>query len=587
MKTKTKNNVRSSIRTKLIAMTSLLLLIPLVIAGIISYQIAKTELNKKGEIILQNSVKQAMQLIEAKQNEITLGSLTLEEAQEEVKTYLLSEKNSEGKREINKNINLGSNGYFVVYDETGLEVAHPSLEGQNVWEVEDKSGNGYKFVQEQINTAKNGGGFVYYTWTLPNSEKLGEKISYQEQDPNWGWIVSAGSYMKDYNQGSYEILKVLLQIVIGAAILGLIVILFFAKHISAPIKLISNNLDEVSKGNLSMDEIMVKNHDETGILAQSFNIMLMNMKALIGTMKESSATVMSFSDSLANITLETSRAIHEVATTVGEVAQAVGDEASNTENAVSKVDILAGSIEAVTNSAINMDQIADETHQLSNKGLNAVDKLIETTEKNNSTTNEIGEVISKVNESSRKINVITETITQISEQTNLLALNASIEAARAGEAGKGFAVVADEIRKLAEQSNHAVNEIKGIINEIYTYSNTSVETMELVKGVSKEQNLAVYDTKTAFKEILSSIEILLLRVNEIRTESVSMKQRKDEIVAIMENISASTQQTSAAAQEVSASSEEQLAQMEEVSSHANELKALSEDLRKAIEQFFI
>jgi methyl-accepting chemotaxis protein len=587
MQTKKRFSFTNSIRSKLILMASLLLIIPLLITGIVSYQIAKGELNNKGEVILKNSVRQALQLIDIKQKEVTKGTVTLAEAQEEVKIYLLGVMNSEGKREINKNIDLGKSGYFVVYDDKGLEVAHPSLEGQNVWDVEDKSGNGFKLVQEQIKSAQNGGGYVQYTWTLPNSDKFGEKISYQEKDPNWGWIVSAGSYMQDYNQGSFEILKLLGIILTSSIILGLIVIILFARHISVPIRIISENLEEVSKGNLRIQELTITNRDETGILAGSFNIMLRNMKELISTMKESSLTVMTFSNSLATITDETSTAINEVTATIQQVAQAVGEEAKSTENAVHSVDILASNIEAVANSVTNMDQVANETEKLSDNGLVAVEKLITTTEKNKIATNNISEVISKVSESSDKINVITESITQISKQTNLLALNASIEAARAGEAGRGFAVVAEEIRKLAEESENAVKQIKEIIDDIQKYSNSSVNTMELVRTVSNEQNIAVEDTKTAFGKISDTLKELIINVNEIGKQSSSMRSMKDDIVGIMEDISASTEETSAATEEVSASSEEQLAAIEEVSNHANELKILSAQLQQIVEKFQI
>lgn len=584
---KTKFKFKNSIRTKLIVMTSLLLVIPLAVIGIGSYQIAKTELNKKGEVILKNSVKQALQLIDTKQKEITEGNMTLDEAQEEVKIYLLGKRNGESTREINKSINLGENGDFIVYDESGLALAHPTLEGQNIWDIEDKSGNGLKLVQAQIKYAQNGGGYVNYTWNLPNSQRVGEKITYQEKDPHWDWIVSAGSYMKDYNQGSFEIFKLLLYISAGTVLLGLIAIFLFAKHLSVPIQMISKSLEEVSKGNLNIMELNISNKDETGMLAKSFNIMLSNMKTLIATMKNSSATVMLFSGSLATITGETSKAIHEVTATIQEVAQAVGDEAISTGDAVNRVDHLAVSIETVINSAINMDQVATETGKLSDKGIETVEKLIDATDKNNKATNNIGEVISKVSESSNKINIITETITLISQQTNLLALNASIEAARAGEAGRGFAVVANEIRKLAELTGNAVKEIKEIIDEIHKYSNNSVETMELVKSVSKEQNTAVNDTKNAFKEISTALKKLINNVNDISKESKSMRIMKNEIVGLMENISASTEETSAATEEVSASSEEQLAAIEEVSNHANKLKGLSEQLSQAVEQFKI
>jgi len=68
---------------------------------------------------------------------------------------------------------LGENGYFVVYSQAGDEIAHPSLEGQNVWDVKDKSKDEVLLVQDSINKAINGGGFTYYDWLLPHSESIG------------------------------------------------------------------------------------------------------------------------------------------------------------------------------------------------------------------------------------------------------------------------------------------------------------------------------------------------------------------------------------------------------------------------------
>lgn len=585
MRQKAKITARYSLKTKLIIITSLLLILPLTAAGMISYQIAKNELDKKGEIILKNSVKQAMQLIDAKQQQVAEGALSLEDAMESVKVYLLGERDGEGKRLINKEIDLGANGYLVIYDDNGLEVMHPSLEGTNVWDIEDKSGT--KFVQEQIRTAQNGGGFVTYTWNFPGSDRLGLKISYQEKEPHWGWIISASSYMEDYNSGSYEILRVLLIIIGISIVIGIIIIVLFANYMIRPIRNINEKLLEVSSGNLKINEIYVKNKDETGLLAHAFNTMLKNMKELIGTTKESAFTVFEFSNSLEAITNETSNAIHEVTDTIREVAEAVNEEAGSTESAVHKISGLAEHIETVADSAVKMDEISVRTGELSNIGIEAVKVLTDAAQKSTDAASVIIGTISSVTESSKKINIITETITQISAQTNLLALNASIEAARAGEAGKGFAVVAEEIRKLAEESSGAVQEIKEIINEIHKFSDESTTAINLASEVMKEQNIAVEDTRNAFQKISSALEETIGTITQINEESKAMRQDKDEIVDIMNNISASVEETSAATEEVSASSEEQLAGMSEVLEHTRELKLLSEKLNKIVEGFVI
>lgn len=582
---KEKRNIRFTIQLKLVIISSLLLTIPLALTGAFSYTTAKSELDKKGEVILKNSVEQALQLIDAKQAEVERGTLTLEEAQEQVKVALLGEKDAEGKRPINSSVDLGENGYFVVYDAQGNEVAHPSLEGQNVWDVEDKSGDGTKFVQEQINTGVNGGGYVTYTWNLPGSEATALKISYQKQEADWGWIVSAGSYAMDYNAGASTILNTLVIVLIISLVIGLAVIFLFARHIATPIRRISGSLEQVSNGNLNIAALSVRNRDETGLLGNSFNIMLHNMQELIGALKKSSGTVLRFSDSLAGITDETSKAINEVAVTIQEVASAVSDEASSVADTVNKVDELANNIESVSESTEQMNLTTQRTEELRESGLAAVGTLAESMNKTDSAIHEIDEVINKVMASANNINSVTEAIIQISEQTNLLALNASIEAARAGDAGRGFAVVAEEIRKLAEQSASEVGEINGAIQEIHTYADSSVKTMASVLKVIEEQSLAVDNTKEIFLNIAEEIRSLIDRVSSITEDSRQMRRMKDEIVGNMESISASTEETSAATEEVSATSQEQLASMEEVASHTKELKELAQQLEEIVQRF--
>lgn len=582
---KVKKQIKFSIKSKLIIITSLLLIIPLLVAGISSYFTAKSELDSKGEIILKNAVKQAIVLIDSKQAEVKDGNISLEQAQEQVKTALIGPKDSEGKRTISKNVNLGGSGYFIVYDEKGNEVAHPTLEGKNVWDTEDKSGNGTKFVQDQVKAGMNGGDYVTYTWNLPNSEQTALKITYQEQDTNWGWIVSAGSYAQDYNKGATSILHILTIVLALSIVIGAIVILLLARHLSRPIRLISQSLEEVSNGNLNIPLLNVKNKDEMGILSKSFNTMLSNMQQLIATLKKSSSTVLDFSVSLANITENTSKAINEVSITIQEVASAVVEETTDIGDTVEKVDVLAKNIESVAASTEKMNQIANKTEELRGEGLIAVNTLSDSMNKTNEATHEINQVINKMTDSVNNIHSVTDAIVQISEQTNLLALNASIEAARAGEAGKGFAVVADEIRKLAEQSAKEVNEIKSTINEINQYSDSTLKTMASVFEVIEVQSSSVNNMKKVFTDIAGEMKHLIDGVVTITNESQQMRKMKDEIVSNIESISASAEETSAASEEVSATSEEQLATMEQVTSHAKELKVLAEQLEEVVLKF--
>jgi len=577
--------LKQSIRTKLIIISSLLLILPIIAIGSASYFFAKDQLSQKGEVILKNGVRQVMQLIESKKLEVSRGDITLEEAQEEVRVMLLGPKDAENKRPISKFIDLGPNGYFLAYSVDGVEVMHPSLEGKSVWDVEDKGGSGFKLVQAQIKAAQNGGGFVTYAWTLPGSEKIGDKITYQELDADWGWVVSAGAYVADFNKGANVILMVILIILAVSLIIGMIVITLYSASFAKPIRKISSALLEVSNNNLDVEEIHIKNKDELGVLASSYNTMLGNVRNLVGAMQNSSKTVTGLAGSLVEVTEQTTNAINEVAVTIGEVAKAVGEEATVTEGAVIKVHTLSKGIDGVMQSTGRAEQLAKAAEDLSKQGLDTVKHLLSATEATNTATNRINDVIIKVSESTSKIHAITSAITGISDQTNLLALNASIEAARAGEAGRGFAVVAEEIRKLAEQSASQVGEIKNIITEINSHSEMSVTTMTELKKVTEQQNGSVESTKVQFNEIAAGIHELHAILDSIQREMGKMMAMKDGIVDAMTGISASTQQTSASTEEVSAATEEQLAGMTEINEQTAKLDALSRELESIISRF--
>lgn len=579
--------MKFTIKRKLILISSLLLIVPILVLGSVSYFFAKSQLELKGETILKNGVKQSLQLMKAKQLDVENGNITLEEAQEAVRVELLGPKDAENKRPISKNIDLGANGYFIAYTGSGIEAMHPSLEGKDVWAVEDKSGNGFLFVQKQIEIAKNGGGALEYTWTLPNSEKKATKISYQEYYEPWDWVVSASAYEMDFNKSANTILIVILIILLLSMVIGAVVILLFAGHIAKPIHAISESLFEMSNNNLTGNPITIKNKDEIGILAEAYNKLLINLRNLIEAMQKSSSTVTGLSGSLVEITDQTTTAINEVTQTIQEVAKAVHEEAEVTEGAVIKVSELSKSIDTVTEGTSKGEQLSNLASQLSKDGLKAVDKLLEATTKTNESTVRIESVIYKVTESTGKIHVFTDTIKGISGQTNLLALNASIEAARAGEAGRGFAVVADEIRKLAEESANAVSQIGALITEIDSHSILSIETMKELKSVTIDQSTSVDLTQTTFKSIATGIEKLNTVLNAIQNETKKMNVLKEDIVDAMTGISASTEETSASTEEVSASTEEQLAGMTEINHQTERLSTLAKELEDIIKNFKI
>jgi methyl-accepting chemotaxis protein len=120
---------RAPLKRKLIGYIIFLLIIANIGLGIPSYLLAREELEKKGQVILSNAVHMAINEIETMALNVEAGAITLEDAQERVKSTLIGPETTDGKRLLNTPIDLGDNGYFLAYNDQGYEVMHPTIEG--------------------------------------------------------------------------------------------------------------------------------------------------------------------------------------------------------------------------------------------------------------------------------------------------------------------------------------------------------------------------------------------------------------------------------------------------------------------------
>ncbi|WP_243156005.1 methyl-accepting chemotaxis protein [Clostridium sp. C2-6-12] len=468
---------------------------------------------------------------------------------------------------------IGISGYIFAADVEGKNmIAHPNKDlidtdvasKQNFW--------------NEVKTSEKG----FLTYTYNNAQKFGV----YETNQLTGWKLVATLDEKEISNDTKSILTTTLIIILAIVIVSVILSLFLSKGISNNIKNLKEVFEKAAKGDLTV-KIKASTKDEFMDLANSFNEMIGNISNLMSNSFSSSKTVLETSANLASMSEEVTASIGEVAKAIQEVAEGATNQAQNAQNGAAEMNDLSNSLDKISENSSEMDNLSVNAKNLGDKGLSMIDALIEKSNKTKISTSEVNDIVKDMNDSTKKINNISETIVEITEQTNLLALNASIESARAGEAGKGFAVVAEEIRKLAEQSKNSTEEIKLIIANIQTKSDTAVNAIKQTEEIVIEQEAAVGKTQEIFNEILKAIESMIKKVEEVKESTKDMNQKKMVVVSEIENISSISQETASVSEEVTASTEEITAVMARFTKHADELQVLAEKLATELNNFKI
>lgn len=514
-------------------------------------------------------------------------------------------------QEMVEKFNLGKGSYICVVDGEGVVIAHPDKEQvSNLYNYKtltktekildsngkyllDSKGHPMEEVseielpdmlREITEKALNGeDGFVKYNNNDGRTVfSAYTPITLPGHSDNWAIItVQNRSDALAFVKGVGIQNTIIALILIGFVI---IIALNVSNKITKPIVTLMQLMEEASTGNLTVKSTN-KSKSEIGRLSQGFNILLDNIRQLIGKIDTVASSVTKSAEFLSTTTAETEISINEVAQSVTSVASASSDQAKEAEagleasTSLSKeLDIMAGYIENSTNSS-------NTIYEANSIGLKAIESLSEKSQETDRIYTEIGEVIFNLSQRAHTIEEIVETIMAISEQTNLLALNAAIEAARAGDAGKGFAVVAEEVRKLAENTAKSSNDVQDILSVIRQDINKAQDKMTYSEAVILEQNTAVKNTMTTFENILNETNNIVAQTKNISSSLENVMGSREQLMLVIENVSAISEETAASAEEVSAATEEQSAAISEIHSLADKLNRMIHDLETSIKAF--
>ncbi|WP_032077456.1 methyl-accepting chemotaxis protein [Clostridium drakei] len=469
---------------------------------------------------------------------------------------------------------FGKTGYAYMVDSDGVMLSNPNrdkiakpVENEIIKEIASKVKKGDK-VEKSV------------TQYSSNSIKQIEEYNVIS---GVNWTIVINQELNDLNESARTLRDFILVMLIIFVVISVAIGIFFSRGITKPIIKLLSLMDKASKGDLSIKS-KINRKDEIGKLSNNFNIMIENIKNVIGAVKKSSENISLQSDKLALVSKEMASSSENVATSIQSVANGTGDQTENLIEITNMLNDFGNELDSIVKAINDVTLNSRDVNILASESNEKMKPLITSVNEISKSFNDFNLKIVELHSDIKQINEITELINNIADQTNLLALNAAIEAARAGEAGGGFSVVAEEVRKLAEQSKVSSENISTLINNISSRVETMTNSTVVMNKELESQVSIIQVAMDSFNKIISAIEGMNPKIEAVSVSSTNINKEKNDVLGKLEGVSAISEEISASAQEIAASAEEMSASNGEVASMAQSFSDNTKDMETKIEK---
>lgn len=355
--------------------------------------------------------------------------------------------------------------------------------------------------------------------------------------------------------------------------------------IRGALKIMVHVCEKLSSGNFVVHTEPSQRRDELGDLQRALYDMTLKIGDLLKEVSKTTEQMAAASQQLNSSSMESANAATSVAQSVADAAAVVVQQQTAVTNGTDSVASISQSVKSISQETEEVSQEADQAAKKAEAGNLVVEKSVNQIHSVEEKVRTTAQLVDELGARSQEIGAIVDTISDLAGQTNLLALNAAIEAARAGEQGRGFAVVAEEVRKLAEQSATAAQQIADLIGRIQDDTSKAVASMDSGRQAVVQGAESVEGLRQVFEEINGLVVNVAGKIESMSDSIQHVAGQSSEITNHMEQIDTGAAKVADNMQSISAATEEQSASAQEIASASDSLARQAQDVQENLQKF--